>query len=198
MSRKQGPSMNAFKTLLIPIFAVAACTSETPSYGDKTKKAEKQEKSATSQPAGKEMAAKEKTGDIIEVATEAGQFNTLAKALKQAGLVETLKGDGPFTVFAPTDAAFEKLDKGTLESLMKPEAKEKLTKILTYHVIAGKVPASKVTTMDSAETVAGPKVKIATKDGKVMLNDSATVVKTDIEASNGIIHVIDSVILPPK
>jgi uncharacterized surface protein with fasciclin (FAS1) repeats len=150
-------------------------------------------KMAASQPAAGATA-----GDIIDVATKAGQFNTLATALTEAGLVETLKGEGPLSVFAPTDAAFAKLPDGTLDSLLKPENREKLKTILTYHVVAGEVPASEVTGMSSADTVAGPAIDIAVKDGKVMLNDSATVVKTDVEASNGIIHVIDSVILPPE
>ncbi|HJL42014.1 MAG TPA: fasciclin domain-containing protein [Myxococcales bacterium LLY-WYZ-16_1] len=190
--------MNVFKTLMISVFAVTACTAEKPTSTDPEASPKEEKKEATTQPAEGKMADEKKAGDIVAVATEAGQFTTLAKALTQAGLVDTLKGKGPFTVFAPTDAAFGKLEKGVLESLMKPESKDKLTQILSYHVVAGKVPASKVTTMDTAETVAGPEIDIAVKDGKVMLNGSATVVKTDIEASNGLIHVIDRVIMPPK
>jgi len=131
--------------------------------------------------------------DIVETAVAAGQFNTLATALQAAGLVDALKGDGPFTVFAPTDAAFAKLPKGTLEALLKD--KEKLTAILTYHVVKGEVPASKVVELSSAPTLNGKSVKIMVHDGKVMVNN-ATVVKADVRASNGIIHVIDTVLLP--
>jgi uncharacterized surface protein with fasciclin (FAS1) repeats len=134
--------------------------------------------------------------DIVDTAVAAGSFNTLAKALQAAGLVETLKGTGPFTVFAPTDEAFAKLPAGTLDNLLKPENKAKLKAILTYHVVAGKVMAEAVTKKTSARTVEGSDVRIAVRDGSVHIND-ATVVKTDITASNGVIHVIDSVILPP-
>lgn len=133
--------------------------------------------------------------DIVDVAVGAGQFNTLAAALKAAGLVDTLKGDGPFTVFAPTDSAFAKLPEGTVESLLKPENKDKLIAVLTYHVVAGKVLASDVVKLKSATTVNGSDVKISLVNGGVMV-DAANVVKTDIGASNGVIHVIDSVILP--
>ena len=134
--------------------------------------------------------------DIVDTAVSAGSFNTLAAALEAAGLIETLKGDGPFTVFAPTDEAFAKLPEGTVESLLKPENKDKLTAILTYHVVAGKVKAAQVVTLDSATTVNGADVDITVDNGTVRVNQ-ATVVKTDIKASNGIIHVIDEVILPP-
>lgn len=136
---------------------------------------------------------KKKSQDIVDVAVEAGSFNTLAQALQAAGLVETLKGEGPFTVFAPTDEAFAKLPKGTLESLLQD--KEKLTAILTYHVVPGKVTADKVLKLDKAKTVNGKNVRIKVMDGTVMV-DNAKVTKTDIHASNGIIHVIDTVILP--
>ena len=135
--------------------------------------------------------------DIVDTAVGAGQFKTLAAALKAADLVETLKGPGPFTVFAPTDEAFAKLPAGTVENLLKPENKAKLTAILTYHVVLGAVKAEQVTKLDEAKTVNGAMVKVSTEDGKVMIND-ATVVKADIEASNGVIHVIDKVILPPE
>ena len=135
--------------------------------------------------------------DIVETAVGAGQFKTLAAALKAADLVGTLKGDGPFTVFAPTDAAFAKLPAGTVENLLKPENKAKLTAILTYHVVPGAVKAEQVTKLDEAKTVNGAMVKVSTDHGKVMIND-ATVVKPDIAASNGVIHVIDKVILPPQ
>lgn len=138
----------------------------------------------------------EPSKDIVDTAIAAGSFKTLAMALQAAGLVDTLKGAGPFTVFAPTDEAFAKLPAGTVENLLKPENKAKLQAILTYHVVSGKVPASKVVTMNSATTVQGSALRISTKNGTVSVND-ATVVKADIEASNGIIHVIDSVVLPP-
>lgn len=133
--------------------------------------------------------------DIVETATAAGQFKTLTAALKAAGLVETLKGKGPFTVFAPTDAAFEKLPEGTVEELLKPENKEKLTSILTYHVVPAKAMAKDVSGMSSAKTVNGEELELSVKDGKVMVDD-ATVTKADIQASNGVIHVIDTVLMP--
>jgi transforming growth factor-beta-induced protein len=133
--------------------------------------------------------------DIVETAVAAGSFNTLAAALGSAGLVNTLKGEGPFTVFAPTDDAFAKLPAGTVDSLLKPENKAKLVSILTYHVVPGRVMSGEVVKLSSAKTVNGKEIRINVKDGKVMV-DNAHVVKTDIEASNGVIHVIDSVILP--
>ncbi len=133
--------------------------------------------------------------DIVDVAVGAGQFNTLAAALKAAGLVDTLKGKGPFTVFAPTDEAFAKLPKGTLENLLKPENKAALAGILTYHVVSGNVQAADVVKLTNATTVNGQRIDIKARDGKVMV-DGANVVKTDIAASNGTIHVIDAVILP--
>lgn len=133
--------------------------------------------------------------DIVDTAVSAGSFNTLVAAVKAADLVETLKGTGPFTVFAPTDDAFAKLPKGTIEDLLKPENKEKLQAILTYHVVPGKVMASDAVTLDSAPTVNGQKFMISQKDGSVFV-DNAKVVKTDIETTNGVIHVIDTVILP--
>ncbi|MEM7278306.1 MAG: fasciclin domain-containing protein [Pseudomonadota bacterium] len=133
--------------------------------------------------------------DIVDVAIEAGQFNTLAAALKAADLVDTLKGDGPFTVFAPTDAAFAKLPEGTVESLLLPENKDQLIAILTYHVVPGAVKAAKVVDLSSAKTVNGADIAIAVSNGAVTV-DNATVIKTDIADANGVIHVIDSVILP--
>ena len=135
--------------------------------------------------------------DVVDTAVDAGQFKTLATALKAAGLVETLKRPGPFTVFAPTDEAFAKLPAGTVENLLKPENKAKLTAILTYHVVPGAVKAEQVTKLNEAKTVNGAMVKVSSDAGKVMIND-ATVVKADIAASNGVIHVIDKVILPPE
>ena len=133
--------------------------------------------------------------DIVDTAVAAGSFNTLAKALTAAGLVETLKGAGPFTVFAPTDEAFAKLPAGTVESLLKPENKEKLRRLLTYHVVSGKVSAADAMKVKSAQAVSGDTITVATKGGTVMV-DGAKVVKADIAASNGVIHVIDSVIMP--
>lgn len=133
--------------------------------------------------------------DIVDTAVGAGQFNTLAAALKAAGLVDTLKGAGPFTVFAPTDEAFAKLPKGTVEELLKPENKAKLTAILTYHVVPGKVMAADVVKVTSAKTVQGGSIAVKTAGGKVTV-DASNVVKTDIAASNGVIHVVDSVLMP--
>jgi uncharacterized surface protein with fasciclin (FAS1) repeats len=138
--------------------------------------------------------AAEKPTDIVAVASSAGNFKTLVTALKAAGLVETLQGKGPFTVFAPTDNAFAKLPAGTLEDLLKPQNKEKLVAILTYHVVPGKVMAADVKTM-KAKTVNGKELSIKVSDGKVMV-DNANVVKTDVAASNGVIHVIDTVVMP--
>jgi len=135
--------------------------------------------------------------DIVDTAVSAGQFKTLASALDAAGLVETLKGDGPFTVFAPTDEAFAKLPAGTLENLLKPENKDQLVAILTYHVVPGKVQAADVVKLDEAKTVNGKMIDIKVKGDMAMVND-AKVTKADIAASNGVIHVIDTVILPPK
>ncbi len=134
--------------------------------------------------------------DIVDTAVSAGSFTTLVKAVQAAGLVETLKGPGPFTVFAPTDEAFAKLPAGTLDDLLKPENKDRLIAILTYHVVSGKVMAADVVKLTAAKTVEGSEIKI-TVDGNTVKVDDATVVQTDIEASNGVIHVIDAVILPP-
>ncbi len=133
--------------------------------------------------------------DIVDTAVSAGSFNTLVSAVKAADLVDTLKGAGPFTVFAPTDEAFAKLPQGTLEDLLKPENKARLQAILTYHVVAGKVMAADVTKMASAKTVNGQMLTIAANNGAVTVNN-AKVAKTDIETSNGVIHVIDTVVLP--
>lgn len=141
------------------------------------------------------MAADKGSKDIVDTAVAAGQFTTLAKALQAADLVDTLKGKGPFTVFAPTDDAFAKLPAGTLDDLLKPENKEKLKAILLYHVVPGKVTAAKVAKMSSAKTVNGKELTISASGGSVKVND-ATVVKADVMASNGVIHVIDTVLLP--
>jgi uncharacterized surface protein with fasciclin (FAS1) repeats len=138
--------------------------------------------------------------DIVDTAVKAGSFNTLVAAVKAAGLVDTLKGKGPFTVFAPTDEAFAKLPKGTLESLLKPENKQQLTAILTYHIMAGKYDASRITQAKAKQfgikSVQGANIAVDLRKGVKV--SGANVTKTDILTSNGVIHVIDTVILPPK
>ena len=140
-------------------------------------------------------AAQAQSKDIVDTAVAAGSFKTLAKALQAADLVDTLKGKGPFTVFAPTDEAFAKLPQGTLEDLLKPANKDKLRRILTYHVVPGRVTATDVVKLKSAKAVSGDTIDIKASGGNVTVDD-AHVIKTDISASNGVIHVIDSVILP--
>ena len=140
------------------------------------------------------MSSAAKAADIVETAV-AGKFTTLVAAVKAAGLVDTLKGPGPFTVFAPTDEAFAKLPAGALDDLLKPENKAKLQSVLTYHVVPGKVMSGDAMKLDSAKTVQGSSIDIKSSGGGLMVND-AHVVKADIAASNGVIHVIDKVILP--
>jgi len=135
--------------------------------------------------------------DIVDTAVGAGQFNTLAAALTAAGLVETLKGEGPFTVFAPTDEAFAALPAGTVDNLLKPENKDQLTAVLTYHVVPGKVMAADVVKITEAKTVNGATITVKVDGETVMIND-AKVTAADVAASNGVIHVIDKVILPPQ
>ena len=135
--------------------------------------------------------------NIVDTAVASGQFKTLVAAIKAADLATTLEGQGPFTVFAPTDAAFAKLPAGTVESLLKPENKAKLVAVLTYHVVPGAVMASDVVKLKQAKTVEGQTLAISANGGKVMVNN-ANVTATDIVASNGIIHVIDAVVLPPN
>jgi uncharacterized surface protein with fasciclin (FAS1) repeats len=135
--------------------------------------------------------------DIVDTAAAAGTFNTLCTALQAAGLADTLKGKGPFTVFAPTDEAFSKLPAGTVESLLKPENKDKLKAILLYHVVSGDVNAAQVVKLSSTKTINGQDLKLTVNDGTVMVND-AKVVKADVLASNGVIHVIDTVLLPKE
>jgi uncharacterized surface protein with fasciclin (FAS1) repeats len=149
-------------------------------------------KTAATTPVAEAKAA----GDIVDVAVGAGSFNTLVAAIKAAGLVDTLKGAGPFTVFAPTDEAFAKLPAGTVEDLLKPENKAKLVAILTYHVVAGKVMAADVAGLSSAKSLQGGELSIDTSSGVKI--GGATVIKADIPASNGVIHVIDTVLLPPE
>ncbi len=135
--------------------------------------------------------------DIVDTAAAAGQFNTFVAAVKAAGLAETLKGTGPFTVFAPTDEAFAKLPTGTVADLLKPENKSKLVSVLTYHVVSGKVMSKDIAgKMTKAKAVEGASIAIDATKGGVMV-DNAKVVTADIEASNGVIHVIDTVIMPP-
>jgi uncharacterized surface protein with fasciclin (FAS1) repeats len=136
------------------------------------------------------------TKDIVETATEAGSFTTLLTAVKAAGLTETLQGSGPFTVFAPTDAAFAALPAGTLDGLLKDPAA--LKKVLLYHVVSGSVTSDKVVGLSSAPSVEGSPIAISVKDGTVYLDDASKVVTPDVMASNGVIHVIDKVILPPS
>lgn len=142
-----------------------------------------------------EAGATEKPGDIVEIAASAGSFNTLIAAVQAAGLVDALKAEGPYTVFAPTDEAFAKLPAGTVESLLEPANLDQLKAILTYHVVAGAVGSSAVTDGLSAATLQGQNLSFQVADGRVKV-DSATVVTADIEASNGVIHVIDTVLLP--
>ncbi len=170
--------MNGFKRVLIAATAVVSAAFAVSAFADHHKEGGMMSKS-----------------DIVDTAVAAGQFQTLAAALTAADLVGTLKSDGPFTVFAPTDEAFAKLPEGTVETLLKPENKDQLIAVLTYHVVAGKVAAQDVVKLDSATTVNGADVAITVADGGVQV-DNANVVATDIEASNGIIHVIDTVILP--
>jgi uncharacterized surface protein with fasciclin (FAS1) repeats len=170
------------RTLLISLAAVAIVVAACGSAASPT-------------PAPATPAPSAAAKDIVDTATAAGSFKTLLTAATTAGLVDTLKGDGPFTVFAPTDDAFAALPAGTLEGLLKdPEA---LKKVLLYHVVSGKVTSDQVSKLTSADSVEGSPIKVSVKDGKVYLNDSAMVVTADIETSNGVIHVIDKVILPP-
>jgi uncharacterized surface protein with fasciclin (FAS1) repeats len=149
------------------------------------------------QTAGETKMNEAQSMNIVQTAIGAGSFKTLVAAVQAAGLVETLSGKGPFTVFAPTDEAFAKLPKGTVEDLLKPENKAKLTAILTYHVVAGKVMSTDVVKLKSAKTVQGQDLTVMVTDGMVMI-DKAQVVKADIVASNGVIHVIDKVLLPKE
>jgi transforming growth factor-beta-induced protein len=134
----------------------------------------------------------------VDTAVADGRFTTLVSAVQAAGLVDTLKGEGPFTVFAPTDEAFAALPAGTLDTLLLPENQQKLTDILLYHVVPGKVMAVDVADLSNVQTVLGKDATIKVEAGKVFINDTTQVIITDIEASNGVIHVIDSVLLPPQ
>ena len=147
------------------------------------------------QPAAAQAKPAQAKADIVDTAIAAGQFDTLAAALTAAGLVDTLKGKGPFTVFAPTDEAFAALPAGTVETLLKPENKDKLIAILTYHVVPGRYPAARVVGLNEAATVNGDTVDIRASGGAVMV-DGANVVAADVTATNGVIHVIDKVLMP--
>jgi uncharacterized surface protein with fasciclin (FAS1) repeats len=176
----KGNVMKMIQKLLLSL-AVTGLIATPALAGSGMQKTEKMEKKATQ--------------TIVDVAASNPDFKTLVAAIKAAGLAETLSGKGPFTVFAPTDAAFAKLPPGTLEDLLKPENKEKLVSILTYHVVSGKVKAADVVKLTSATTVNGKAAAIAVADGAVKV-DAANVVATDIAASNGVIHVIDTVLIP--
>ena len=169
----------------------AAAVGQTPERGPDADRATITLESMEASP----MTTKVQAKNIVEVAVGAEGFETLVTAVKAAGLVETLSSEGPFTVFAPTDEAFAKLPEGTLESLL--DDREALTRVLTYHVVSGRVNAAQAMELTSATTVNGADLRIRTMDGSVMIND-ATVVKADVEASNGVIHVIDAVLLPPS
>jgi uncharacterized surface protein with fasciclin (FAS1) repeats len=175
--------LTATLTLALPLGLLA-----TPAHAESACSSKAKAAAASSE-------AESKPKDIVDTAVAAGSFKTLAAALGAAGLVEALKGEGPFTVFAPTDAAFEKLPAGTVESLLKPENKEKLVAILKYHVVSGKVMAADVVGLKKATTLSGKDVKIDTKSGVVV--GGAKVSATDSVASNGVIHVVDSVMMPP-
>jgi len=176
---------------------LAACTSSaaSPSPAPVTA-APSTAAPATSAPSMPAASPSAELGDIVATADGAGTFTTLLAAAQAAGLVETLQGDGPFTVFAPTDDAFAALPEGTLDGLLADP--EGLKQILLYHVVPGAVKADEVVNLTSADSVEGSPIAIAVKDGKVYLNDAAEVVATDVMASNGVIHVIDQVILPPS
>jgi uncharacterized surface protein with fasciclin (FAS1) repeats len=199
------PGVIEMRKLIVAMAVVAVCAGSSAMAGKKVRllrraattcKSSATTCKATAAAAGHAMPTSLAAPDIVDTAVKAGSFKTLVAAVKAAGLVETLKGDGPFTVFAPTDEAFAKLPDGTVESLLKPENKDKLVAILTYHVVAGNVKAADVVKLKEAKTVQGQSVSIKVTDAGVKV-DNAKVVKTDIECSNGVIHVIDSVILPP-
>jgi uncharacterized surface protein with fasciclin (FAS1) repeats len=188
--------------LLMPVLAIAiaACSAASPSaspasVATSSPAATAAATAAASPSTAPSASAAAMAKDIVQTATEAGSFKTLLTAVEAAGLVETLQGPGPFTVFAPTDAAFAALPAGTLDGLLKDPAA--LKKILLYHVVSGSVTADKVVGLTTATSVEGSPIAISVKDGSVYLNDAAKVVTADVMASNGVIHVIDQVILPP-
>lgn len=179
--------MKFVRLTAVSALLLGACSSSSSGGGDGMKE---KASMAASQPAG--MAK-----NIVAVAKDAKAFNTLVTALNAAGLTETLSSGGPFTVFAPTDEAFAALPAGTLQSLLKPENKAQLQNVLKYHVVSGQVMAEEVVGLSSAESLLGASLPIQTEGGQVMVGN-ATVVQTDVEASNGVIHVIDQVLLPPQ
>lgn len=188
----------------ITAFGVTSCGGSEEKMDDSTKMEEGMGDMAKDEPMDEEEsfvmvggAKMVPSKDIVDNAAGSKDHTTLVAAVKAAGLVETLKGDGPFTVFAPTNAAFEKLPKGTVESLLKPENKGKLTSVLTYHVVPGALKASDLKDGDMLTTAQGEKLKVTVKDGKVMIN-GATVTIADVVSSNGVTHVIDMVVLPKK
>ena len=183
---KRWPALISVLAVAVVPLVIAACGSSSSSTSSSSPM------SAAASPAMSPAA----TADIVDTAVAAGQFTTLAKALQAAGLVDTLKGTGPFTVFAPTDAAFAKLPAGTLDTLLK-DPKGELTRILTYHVVPGKVMAADITDGMTAKTVEGDTLTFTIKDGKVYVN-GAQVTTADVPASNGVIHVINKVLIPPK
>jgi uncharacterized surface protein with fasciclin (FAS1) repeats len=193
------PVMNRHIALLVPALAIAiAACSSTASPSAAPTDASMPSVAPTTAPsdsAAPSASAAAMAKDIVETATEAESFSTLLTAAKAAGLVETLQGKGPYTVFAPTDEAFAALPAGTLEGLLAD--KEALKAVLLYHVVSGAVTADQVVGLTSADSVEGSPVAISVKDGMVYLNDSAKVVTPDVMASNGVIHVIDQVLLPP-
>jgi len=174
------------KLLLLASAALAATLAPAVTAG---------EKSPTCSASTSKMSANSAAGDIVSTAVAAGNFNTLATALQAAGLVETLKGEGPFTVFAPTDAAFAKIPRDVLADLLKPENKSKLVDVLTYHVVPGKVLAADVVKLTAATTVNGQRIDVRVVEGTVSI-DGSKIEKTDILCSNGVIHVIDTVVMP--
>lgn len=185
-----------FGTFGLSIFSfllIAACAGSSSSESASTT----MEMSSTDSSSGGEYSGTEEAmaSDIVDTAVSAGQFNTLVQAVQAAGLVDTLKGEGPFTVFAPTDEAFAALPEGTLDNLLLPENREQLQAVLTYHVVPGDVRAEAVVSLSSATTVQGGDLPIMVDGGSVQVGN-ATVVQTDIECSNGVIHVVDSVLLP--
>ena len=163
--------------VLVAAFAVGACSDDSES---------------AQTPSGETSKA---SADLVDTTVSAGSFKTLVAAVKAAGLEATLRGPGPFTVFAPTDEAFAKLPAGTVDTLLKPENKEQLTAILTYHVVPGRVPSTQAVKLTSANTVNGKALTLAVVDGALHVDD-ATVIQADVNASNGVIHVIDTVLLP--
>ena len=195
MKLKSSSALAGLAIVALTLTGCAAAEEEAPMEEESSMVEETPAEDETTE-TEEEAPVEETPGNIVEVAVGAGSFTTLAAALEAADLVTTLEGDGPFTVFAPTDEAFAALPEGVLDALLLPENVEVLSSILTYHVISGEVMAADVTTGDVA-TVEGSNISIDTSEG-VVLNGSANVTATDIDASNGVIHVIDAVILPPE